>query len=308
MNNLQQIISLAESMGCQVKIGEPLSNRSTFKVGGECRAFVEISSEQALIKLKELADKLQVYSLVLGNGSNMLFDDRGFDGVIFHIGSGMSEIKLTDEATVTVQAGVSLNRLCLFALEHSLSGLEFAYGIPGTVGGAVFMNAGAYGGEIKDVILSAQAVSEGELKTFEKDEMKLSYRSSCFQSNGAIVTSAVIRLKKGDREQIKARMNELMGKRKEKQPLDYPNAGSTFKRPVGQFAGKLIEDCGLRGKAVGGAEVSVKHCGFIVNKGGATSEDIKNLISLVQNEVKEKTGFFLECEVRIIPCTKGKNT
>lgn len=306
MDNLQKIISLAQELGCKVRTNEPLSSHSTFKTGGNCAAFIDICSERSLVSLAGSARQLDVRFLVVGNGSNLLFDDKGFDGVIFHIGSDMSEIKLIDDTTIYAQAGAQLSKLCQFALENSLTGLEFAYGIPGTVGGAVYMNAGAYGGEIKDVILSAKALCGGSLCDFDAADMELSYRNSVFQRREAYITSAVFKLSKGNYDEIKQKMTDLMGRRKDKQPIEYPSAGSTFKRPEGYFAGKLIQDSGLRGACVGGAQVSEKHCGFIINKNGATSDDIKSLIKKVQDKVFEDSGVDLECEVRIIPYSSDK--
>lgn len=195
-----------------------------------------------------------------------------------------------------------MSRLCRVALDNGLSGLEFAYGIPGTVGGGIYMNAGAYGGEMKDVLVSVTAMDRnGELHTYTPAQLELTYRRSRFSHTDEIIVSGDFKLAHGDKAEIEAKMNELMARRKDKQPLEYPNAGSTFKRPEGQFAGKLIQDCGLRGATVGGAQVSEKHCGFVINKGGATSADIKELIAHIQKTVYEKTGFYLECEVRIIP-------
>ena len=200
------------------------------------------------------------------------------------------------------QAGAAMSRLCRVALDNGLSGLEFAYGIPGTVGGGIYMNAGAYGGEMKDVLVSVTAMDRnGELHTYTPAQLELTYRRSRFSHTDEIIVSGDFELAHGDKAEIEAKMNELMARRKDKQPLEYPNAGSTFKRPEGQFAGKLIQDCGLRGATVGGAQVSEKHCGFVINKGGATSADIKELIAQIQKTVYEKTGFYLECEVRIIP-------
>lgn len=296
------IITLALKYDCEVREREPLSAHCTFRVGGDCDVFIEVASEKALSELISFARKANVRYFVLGNGSNVLFSDEGYEGVILHVGSMMNEIKLLDDETVCVQAGASLSRVCNFALENSLSGLEFAYGIPGYIGGAVFMNAGAYGGEIKDVFVSASVITpEGEIITKYPEDMKFSYRYSKLMDNGGLVTSAVFRLTKGDKAEIKARMDELMGKRKAKQPIEYPSAGSTFKRPEGQFAGALIEQSGLRGYSVGAACVSEKHCGFVINKGGATAKDIMKVIKDVQNIVQEKTGFLLETEVRIIP-------
>ena len=300
---ISKLCEIAVDLGCEVKYNEPLSLHTTFRVGGNCRAFIELASDIAVIELIRAANDMGVRYFVLGNGSNVLFDDCGYNGVIFHIGNLMSKIELHEENNVRASAGAGLNRLCTFALDNSLAGLEFAYGIPGSVGGAVFMNAGAYGGEIKDVIKSVEVVDckDGKPYIFKVGELDMSYRQTSFMKNGMIVLGGVFELKKGSRAEIKARMDELMSRRKDKQPLEYPSAGSTFKRPEGKFAGKLIQDSGLRGYTVGGAQVSEKHCGFIINRGGATSKDILSLISHIQDTVLEKTGSYLECEVRYIP-------
>ena len=202
---------------------------------------------------------------------------------------------------LTCQSGASLSKICLYALENSLSGLEFAYGIPGTLGGAVFMNAGAYGGEMKDVITSVKAMDrQGNIKTYLPDELELSYRRSRFTNSGEIILSADIRLENGDKTEIKAKMDKLTEQRRSKQPLEFPSAGSTFKRPEGSYASLLIEQCGLKGVHVGDAEVSTKHSGFIINKGNADFSQLMELIDVVKNTVKEKTGYVLECEPLII--------
>ena len=299
--NTEKLCLLANQLGCEVIRNGMLRDFTTFKVGGECPLIIAINSEESLSRLICACADGGMRYMVLAKGSNMLCDDKGFDGVILLMGSAFSQIEMIGDCLVRVNAGCSLMKLCRFALDNSLTGLEFAYGIPGTVGGAVYMNAGAYGGEIKDIAEVVHAVDgSGRSREFKRDELGLSYRGSVFQKNGCIITSAVFRLEKGDREQISAKMEQLMSRRREKQ-LEFPNAGSTFKRPAGQFAGKLIQDCGLRGLTVGGAQVSKKHCGFVINTGNATSEDIKTLIKQVQDTVLEKTGFFLECEVRIIP-------
>ena len=255
---ISKLCEIAVDLGCEVKYNEPLSLHTTFRVGGNCRAFIELASDIAVIELIRAANDMGVRYFVLGNGSNVLFDDRGYNGVIFHIGNLMSKIELHEENNVRASAGAGLNRLCTFALDNSLAGLEFAYGIPGSVGGAVFMNAGAYGGEIKDVIKSVEVVDckDGKPYIFKVSELDMSYRQTSFMKNGMIVLGGVFELKKGSRAEIKARMDELMSRRKDKQPLEYPSAGSTFKRPEGKFAGKLIQDSGLRGYTVGGAQVS----------------------------------------------------
>ncbi len=300
--NTQKLLDIASELECRVMYNEPMSAHTTFKTGGCCTAMVDVGSEESLAELIKSANELDVRYVVIGNGSNLLFDDRGYKGVVFLMGTSVDSIKMIDDNTIYAQAGCSLIKLCRFALEHNLTGLEFAYGIPGTVGGAVYMNAGAYDGEIKDVIKSCEVIRyDGTIHTVDAVKMGLSYRKSCFQTNGEIISSALFTLESGIYDDIQDKMVELMGRRRSKQPLEFPSAGSTFKRPQGQFAGMLIQDCGLRGYAVGGAQVSEKHCGFVVNKGGATSEDIMSVIKHVQQTVEEKTGYFLECEVKIMP-------
>ena len=300
--NTRALLQVAEELDCRVLYDEPLSKHSTFHIGGACTAMVGINSPDNLSHLWEEANRLGVRTMALGNGSNVLFDDRGFNGVIFHIGNSMDRIYMKDENTIVAQAGCPLLKLCRFALEHSLSGLEFAYGIPGSVGGAIFMNAGAYGGEIKDVIKFGRAVDkEGRQFEFNAEQMKFDYRHSRFVDGDELIVEGEFELPSGSYDEIQDKMVELMSKRREKQPLDMPSAGSAFKRPVGQFAGKLIQDSGLRGFSVGGAQISEKHCGFIVNKGGATCNDVLELIKQVQQKVEADTGTLLECEVRYIP-------
>lgn len=298
----ENLLNLAREMECKVIYDEPLYSHCTFKIGGKCYAMVEVSSEDSLALLVKYANENEVRYLVLGKGSNVLFDDKGFNGIIFLMGSSFDSIEYIGDNKIKVQAGCSLVKLCRFALEHSLSGLEFAYGIPGTVGGAVYMNAGAYGGEIKDVLEKCRCITaDGLIIERDASQLELGYRKSIYQKNNEIITGAVFKLKNGVYDRIQDNMVSFMGKRREKQPLEFPSAGSTFKRPEGQFAGKLIEDSGLRGYSVGNAQVSEKHCGFVVNKGGATSADVLMLIKNVQNKVKENTGYSLECEVKYIP-------
>lgn len=301
MIDFSVIIDTARKLGCKVRTEEPLKQYTTFRIGGPCRVMVEINGEEACGAFLSIAAREKIPYLFIGNGSNLLVDDKGFDGVIFHMGNDFDEIKLLDDVTIECSAGTSLSKLAAFAAENSLTGLEFSWGIPGSVGGAVFMNAGAYGGEISDVIVSAEAFSpDGEKRTLTKEQLGLSYRRSIFMENGDIITKAVIKLNKGDKSEIRARMNELMQKRKDKQPLEYPSAGSAFKRPEGTYAALLIEQCGLKGFSVGGAEVSEKHSGFIINKNNATFEDVMGLVKHVQETVQCKTGYRLECEPRII--------
>jgi len=300
-NILSDIITLSEKLGCCTLVNEPLSKHTTFKVGGNCPLAVFASSDESIKSIIKYCTTNGVKLLVIGNGSNLLVSDKGFDGVVLIIGKDYQSLTLVDDTTIEVKSGCLLSQLCMFALQNELTGLEFAYGIPGTVGGAVYMNAGAYDGEISNVIETAQAIdSDSNVVTFNREQMELGYRKSIFQDIDCVITKAVFKLKKGDKAEIKAKMDDLMNRRKSKQPLEYPSAGSTFKRPLGNFAGKLIDDCGLRGYTIGGAQVSEKHCGFVINKNNATFEDITTLIRNVQNIVFEKTGYCLECEVKII--------
>lgn len=303
--NIGELCSLAMQLGCEVKTNEPLSAHTTFKVGGYCEAFIDISSSDALRRLICEAKASFINFCILGNGSNVIFDDRGYSGVVFHIGSMMSDIELLEGGRIKALAGAGLNRVCTFACDNSLSGLEFAYGIPGSVGGAVYMNAGAYNGEIKDVLAEVDVLdlSDLSIRTLKRENngFSMGYRDTSFMHSGLIILSAVFELESGDKSEIRAKMDDLIGRRKAKQPLEYPSAGSTFKRPEGYYAGKLIQDSGLRGYTVGGAQVSEKHCGFVVNKGGATSEDILSIISHIQKKVFSDSGVELECEIRYIP-------
>lgn len=291
----------AKKLGSDVEPNAPMSKYTSFKAGGKADLLITPDSISSLREIICFCKENGISYFILGNGSNVLVRDSGFDGAVIRLGANISKIVLKDENTIIAEAGASLKSICMFALEHSLTGLEFAYGIPGTLGGAVYMNAGAYGGEMKDALHSVSHIdSEGNFGTLTKDELDLSYRHSVYSENGFTVTSAEIVLQKGNYDEIKAKMNELMSKRKEKQPIEFPSAGSTFKRPDGYFAGTLIEECGLKGKAVGGAEVSTKHAGFIINKNKATATDILDLIKFVQDTVFEKHGVNLEPEVKII--------
>lgn len=297
----ESIANLAKSLGADAIFDAPMSKYTSFKAGGNAKLLVAPNSIDALsIILDACIDKGVNYYL-LGNGSNILVTDSGIDGIVIRMGTEISKIELIDDTTIYCEAGASLKSLCMFALENSLTGLEFAYGIPGTLGGAVYMNAGAYGGEMKDVLHSVNHIDlSGNEGTLSKDELNLSYRHSAYTDNSFVITSALIKLSKGDKDEIKSKMNELLGKRKDKQPIEYPSAGSTFKRPEGYFAGALIEASGLKGKQIGGAQVSEKHAGFIINKDKATATDILNLIKFVQDTVYKDHGVNLETEVKII--------
>lgn len=286
--------------GIPFRENEPLAAHCTFKIGGPAQLFVQPQTEQQLCSAVALCKEQAVRYYLLGNGSNILFADEGFAGVVIDISALGSDIAIEGN-TLTAGAGVRLAILCKAALEHGLSGLEFAYGIPGTVGGAVYMNAGAYGGEMKDVLTVVRYLTaEGEVVQASAAELDLSYRHSIFEENGGCILSAQFALQPGNAADIRAKMDELMAKRADKQPLDKPSAGSTFKRPAGAFAAALIDQCGLRGFRHGGAAVSDKHCGFVVNLGGATCADVLALCDEVRAIVKEKTGYELEKEIRVV--------
>ena len=297
----KEIATRAQELGCRVAFNQELKNYTSFKVGGACTALIFINSIESASELFSLSNSKGVPYLILGKGSNILINDNGFDGIVFLIGKDFSEIRLIDENTIECEAGVPLAKAAYFAYQNSLTGFEFAWGIPGTIGGAVFMNAGAYGGEIKDIIENAECIDiSGKTIKYEKQALNLCYRHSVFCDTNCLITKAVFKLTKGNKDKIRARMDELMFRRKDKQPLEYASAGSTFKRPDGTYAALLIEQCGLKGMCVGEAEVSKKHSGFIINKGNATCNDILCLIEKVKENVLENTGYSLECEVRII--------
>lgn len=279
---------------------EPMKNHTTFRVGGPADWFVTPEEEEQVREIVNVLRREKIPYYVMGNGSNLLVGDKGYRGVVIQVYKKMNRIKTTDN-TIYAQAGVLLSKIAAEALAQGLTGLEFASGIPGTLGGAVMMNAGAYGGEMKQVLKSALALTaEGDFKVLPAEQMELGYRTSVFSKNGDIVLSAEMELKPGNPDEIRAYMDELKEQRVTKQPLEYPSAGSTFKRPEGYFAGKLIQDAGLRGFQVGGAQVSEKHCGFVINKGNATAADIMSLIEQVSEKVEEMSGVRLEPEVKRI--------
>lgn len=280
---------------------EMMSKHTTFCVGGPAAFYLVPETMEEVPEALRFAGEKKLPFYLVGRGSNILVGDGGYDGVIIEIGKGLEKIEFRPDGTVEAQAGISLARMASRLADKGLTGFEFASGIPGTLGGAITMNAGAYGGEIKDCIKSATVLTEsGDMLVLDKEKLELGYRSSIVQKERYIVLSAVFSFEKGKTEQIKAQMKELNRKRREKQPLEYPSAGSTFKRPEGYFAGKLIEDAGLRGYRVGDAQVSEKHCGFVVNRGHATAAQIRQLMQDVQDTVKEKFQVDLEPEVRMI--------
>lgn len=277
-----------------------LSKYTSFEIGGKCDYLVKPHSCGSLRDVLLYCRENDIRYYILGRGSNVLISDNGLRGVVIVLSAEFSQI-IENEDGIYCEAGTSLAKLCSYAKENEFTGLEFAYGIPGSVGGALYMNAGAYGGEMKDVVDCCDYLDENlELKNMSVDEMKLSYRHSIFSEKDYIILGVRFKLKKGNKEEITTKMSELMEKRRSKQPLEYPSAGSTFKRPEGDFAGRLIEESGLKGYSCGGAQVSEKHSGFVVNKGGATCEDVKKVISEVKEKVYKDSGVMLECEVLIM--------
>ena len=286
----------------RILLNEPMRKHTTFRVGGPADIYVKPAIEE-IPALIALARRENIPYTIIGNGSNLLVKDGGIRGMVVELGVDAGMIHMKDGSThmITAEAGVRLGNLAQKAAEHSLRGLEFAAGIPGTVGGAVFMNAGAYGGEIKDVLHSVTVLEEnGAVTTVPAKDLELSYRHSAVEENNYIILSASFLLEEGDETEIRATMSDYSRRRLEKQPLEFPSAGSTFKRPEGMFAGKLIQDAGLRGFRVGDAQVSEKHCGFVINRGNATAKDLLELIAQVQTRVQEQFGVHLETEVRIL--------
>jgi UDP-N-acetylmuramate dehydrogenase len=298
-NSLKQVLD-QYAISYQERV--PLAGYTTFHIGGPCEVMIFPKNTEELRYALHACRENHMRVLFLGNGSNMLVSDDGFDGAVILLNRDFSDITLLDDETIFAQSGASLAKVCVFAQQHGLTGMEFSYGIPASVGGAVYMNAGAYGGEMKDIIQSAYYL-DGDLQEhfISAKDAQFSYRHSIFTDHPEYcVTGAAFRLKKGNPQEIKAQMDEIYGRRKSKQPLEFPSAGSTFKRPPNAFAAKLIEDCGLKGTTVGGAQVSEKHSGFVINRNHATCKDVLDLIELVKHRVKEQTGILLECEVKMV--------
>ena len=295
MKGLQNILC-----GEAIFLNEDMRKHTSFKIGGPAEVFLEIDNIEELIKVTNYCKKEGADFFVIGNGSNLLVADEGVDGVIIHLTGKLAEAGV-EEDKLRAGAGLSLAALAAFTVEKELSGLEFAAGIPGSVGGAIYMNAGAYGGEMKDVVTGVYMIIDGELKCYSAEKMDFSYRHSIVQGlKNAIVVTVEFKLEPGKREDIEEKIKELNAKRREKQPLEYPSAGSTFKRPETGYASLLIEEAGLKGARIGGAEVSKKHSGFIINTDNATAKDVKELISYVQKVVKEKSGVKLYPEVKML--------
>ena len=298
MKNIETVYSLAKILGCKAKYDESMANHTTFKIGGNAPLYIEVNKPSQLSQIVKLCKEENVEYFILGNGSNLLVSDKGIDYVVICLKGDFKNISLLDNNTLYCGAGASLASLCREAEKNGLSGLEFAWGIPGTVGGAAYMNAGAYGGEMKDVVYSVHHIDkDGNLGTIKSSDLNFSYRHSIYKENGYIIIGITVKLKLDNKNEIRNKMDDFMDRRKSKQPLEYPSAGSVFKRPEGNYAGTLIEQCGLKGKTIGGAQVSEKHAGFIINIGGATCNDVQQLIEHIQSTVKDKTGYILEREI-----------
>lgn len=300
MTYISELTELCDRLGCRVIPDCSLSEYVTFRFGGKCKALVSVNGMESVAVLVSFLRKNEIKFGIIGRGSNVLVPDEGFDGVILLFGSGFSKIE-TDGTTVTCEAGALLASACVHAQHRDLTGMENLFGIPGTVGGALYMNAGAYGSEMSDIVVSAEYLdSSGKICSIKKEDMKLGYRHSIFSENDWIILRVVIQLSEGNNSDISAAMSECMSKRSSKQPLEYPSAGSIFKRPEGSYASLLIDKCGLKGMTCGGAMVSEKHCGFVINKGYATCSDVLELCDKIKKIVKEKTGYELELEPVIL--------
>ena len=296
MIDISELSQLCDRLGCRITPECSLSEYITFRFGGPCRALISVNSAKSAVELIRFMKEKDIRYGVLGRGSNVLVSDEGFDGVILLFGSDFARIEVNG-TTIRCDAGAHLAAACVRAQQSGLTGMENLFGIPGTVGGALYMNAGAYGSEMKDIVVSAEYIDEDcNIRTINAEDMELSYRRSFFSGSERVITSVTMELKKGDPEEIKNAMSECMAKRSAKQPLDYPSAGSTFKRPEGSYASLLIDQCGLKGLTCGGAMVSEKHSGFVINKGYATCADVLELCDKVRAIVKEKTGYLLELE------------
>ena len=288
------------SATCELKLNESMAKHTSFRIGGEAEIFAMPKDAQELAAVLRLCSDLDLKPAILGAGTNVLAPDEGLPGVTICLKDCLDGMQQLDPYHIRVMAGVTMTRAAMFAANLGLAGMEFAHGIPGTVGGGVYMNAGAYGGEMKDIVVSVEVMDhQGNLRSLSCEEMGFSYRHSRLEETGEIVVSATLRLTQDDKEAIQGRLRELQAKRSASQPLNMPSAGSAFKRPAQGYAAALIDQCGLKGYQVGGAAISTKHAGFAVNMGGATAEDVKTLLKNVSNIVLENTGILLEPEVRI---------
>ena len=301
MRHLQEIVNALQLAGIALRQGEPLSRHTSFRIGGPVTVMAFPESAEQMQRTYEIARSYGVRPLLLGAGSNVLAPDEGLDTLLIETRTGMQALRDLGDGCIEAECGVTLARLASFAMEHGYTGLEFAHGIPGTVGGGVYMNAGAYGGEISAVLESADLLlPSGSVRSLAAGDLSLSYRHSLLMEEPLVLLSARFRLRPGDPEKIREEMAALMARRRASQPLEYPSAGSTFKRPEGAYAGTLIQQCGLKGLKIGGAQVSEKHAGFVINAGGASCRDVLAVMERVQKTVLEETGFLLEPEVRVL--------
>lgn len=299
--NFRDLYEYALSIGCDACLNDMMNQYTSFKTGGPCGIRLSPADKNQLIDILRKIRELDIPYTVIGKGTNILVPDEGICKAVIILSSQKSSCENLGDGYISFTADTSLTALCRFAYSESLSGLEFAFGIPGSCGGAIFMNAGAYGGEMKDVLTEITHLTpELKIETIKAEDARLSYRHSVYKENGYIILGGKVKLTPDSQENIKSRMDDFLGRRKDKQPLEYPSAGSTFKRPEGYFAGALIEQCNLKGRSVGGAQVSEKHAGFVINKGDATSSDILDLIELIRDTVETETGVTLEPEVIVL--------
>ncbi len=296
-----EFAELIKNEEAEVYFDEPMNLHTSFRIGGNADCFCEVKTVEALKNIIAACKKYNTDYFIIGLGSNLLVSDNGIKGVVIKLSGEFDEIEQTGKNTIRCGAGVSLAAVCVYAKNNSLGGAEFAWGIPGSVGGAVYMNAGAYGGEIKDIVVSSRYLDEnGEIKERKGKEHDFSYRHSAYSDSRNIILDVTFELSEKNKNEIFFLMQDTMEKRKKKQPLNRPSAGSVFKRPEGYYAAALIEQCGLKGVSIGGAQVSEKHSGFIVNNGGATAKDVKELIDHIKSVVKSKTGVDLHCEIKYV--------
>lgn len=305
MKYLREFVTLLQLADIPLKQGEPMCRHTSFQIGGPVAVMAFPKNVEQMQEIFKIAAQFHISPMILGAGSNILAPDQGLDTVVIETRTNMNQSQRLEDGTITAQCGMTMARLATIAMEHGYTGLEFAHGIPGTVGGGVYMNAGAYGGEMQQVVTNVTAMDrKGHVLELPAEELGLSYRHSRFMEEDLVILSATVRLQKGEREEIRAKMAELMTRRRTSQPLEYPSAGSTFKRPVGGYAAALIEASGLKGFRVGDAQVSEKHAGFVVNRGRATSHDVLELMKQVQEKVQADSGICLEPEVRILEVQK----
>ncbi len=305
MKHLREFVTLLQMADIDLKQGEPMCRHTTFQIGGPVAVMAFPNSPEQVGEILKIARRYEITPMILGAGSNILAPDEGLDTVVIELRTAMNRVEERSKGEFEAQAGAAMARLATFAMERGYTGLEFAHGIPGTVGGGVYMNAGAYGGEMCQVVTGVTAMDRaGNLLDIPADKLDLSYRHSRFMNEDLVILSVRVKLEKGDREEIRAKMAELMTRRRTSQPLELPSAGSTFKRPATGYAAAMIEAAGLKGFRVGDAQVSEKHAGFVVNRGRATCKDVLRLMEQVQDRVEQDTGVRLEPEVRILEVQK----